>query len=210
MSHRLSTILLCLLTGCVRFQPQPLSPAERSARLGSRSLDNPGLKVFLEKNLNRELSTWPAAKWGFEMLTLAAFYYQPSLDVARAVWAEAQAGIVTAGARPNPSVGFTPQYVFNPAGEPPWVATLNLDWPIETGGKRGARVAQARHLSESARLNIIATAWQVRSQLRSSMVDFASATRREVLLRKQIEVQAPVVASLDQRREAGALASSEI
>jgi outer membrane protein TolC len=201
---------LVLVAGCARFHPQPLSPAETAAGLESRSLDNPDLKAFLEKNLNRELSTWPAAKWDFEMLTLAAFYYHPSLDVARAVWAEAQAGIVTAGARPNPSVGFTPQYVFNPAGEPPWVATLNLDWPIETAGKRGARVAQARHLSESARLNIIATAWQVRSQLRSSVLDFASATRREVLLRKQIEVQEQVVASLEQRREAGALASSEI
>jgi outer membrane protein TolC len=202
--------LLCLLTGCVRFQPQPLSPAETSAGLESRSLDNPGLKVFLEKNLNRELSTWPAAKWGFEMLTLAAFYYQPSLDVARAVWAEARAGIVTAGARPNPSVGFSPQYVFNPGPDPAWVQTLNLDWPIETAGKRGARGAQARHLSESARLDIAATAWQVRSQLRSSLIDFASATRREALLRKQIAVQEQVVAALEQRRDAGALASSEI
>ena len=210
MSHRLSTILLCLLTGCVRFQPQPLSPAETSAGLESRSLDNPDLKAFLEKNLNRELSTWPEAKWDFEMLTLAAFYYQPSLDVARAVWAEARAGIVTAGARPNPSVGFSPQYVFNPGPDPAWVQTLNLDWPIETAGKRSARGAQARHLSESARLDIAATAWQVRSQLRSSLIDFASATRREALLRKQIAVQEQVVAALEQRRDAGALASSEI
>jgi outer membrane protein TolC len=144
------------------------------------------------------------------MLTLAAFYYQPSLDVARAVWAEARAGIVTAGARPNPSVGFSPQYVFNPGPDPAWVQTLNLDWPIETAGKRGARGAQARHLSESARLDIAATAWQVRSQLRSSLIDFASATRREALLRKQIAVQEQVVAALEQRRDAGALASSEI
>src|ERR1039458_495177 len=179
MSHRLSTILLCLLTGCVRFQPQPLSPAETSAGLESRSLDNPDLKAFLEKNLNRELSTWPEAKWDFEMLTLAAFYYQPRLDVARAVWAEARAGIVTAGARPNPTLGFTPQYVFNSGGQPPWVATLNLDIPIETAGKRGSRIEQAKHLSESARLDIAATAWQVRRQLRISGIDFTSAGRGE-------------------------------
>ena len=210
MKHWPAVLALVLVAGCARFHSQPLSPTETAAGLESRSLDNPDLKAFLEKNLNRELNPWPAAKWDFEMLTLAAFYYHPSLDVARAVWAEARAGIVTAGARPNPTVGFTPQNVSNPAGEPPWVATLNLDWPIETAGKRGARVAQARHLSESARLNIIATAWQVRSQLRSSVLDYASATRREALLGKQIEVQEQVVASLEQRREAGALASSEI
>src|ERR1022692_629780 len=112
MSHRLSTILLCLLTGCVRFQPQPLSPAETAAGLEGRSLANPDLKSFLEKNLNRELSTWPAAKWDFEMLTLAAFYYNPSLDVARAVWAEARAGIVTAGAGPKTTNGVFPPHGF--------------------------------------------------------------------------------------------------
>jgi len=203
-------IALGLVAGCARFQPQPLSPAETAAGLESRSLDNPGLKGLLEKNLNRELNTWPVAKWDFEMLTLAAFFYHPSLDVARAVWAEARAGIVTAGARPNPTVGFTPQYVFNSAGEPPWVATLNLDWPIETAGKRGSRVAQARHLSESARLTLAATAWQVRSQLRGSVIDLIFATRREALLRKQLAVQEQIVGSLEQRRDAGALASSEI
>jgi len=182
---------LLLLAGCARFQPQPLSPTDTAVGLESRTLDNPALKAFLEKNLHREVNAWPAPKWDFEMLTLAAFYYQPSLDVARAVWAEAQAGIVTAGARPNPSVGFTPQYVFNPDGLPPLVATLNLDWPIETGGKRSARVAQARHLSESARLDIIATAWQVRGQLRVSVIDLTSATRRESLLRRQLAVQEP-------------------
>lgn len=203
-------VALGLVAGCARFHPQPLSPAETAAGLESRSLGNPELKAFLEKHLNRELNPWPVAKWDFEMLTLAAFYYQPSLDMARAVWAEAQAGVVTAGARPNPTVGFTPQYVFNPGVEPPWVATLNLDWPIETAGKRGARVTQARHLSESARLNISATAWQVRSQLRASLIDLSAATRRESLLRQQLAVQEQVVASLDQRRAAGAMASSEI
>jgi outer membrane protein TolC len=173
-------------------------------------LDNQALKDFLAKNLGRELDTWPAAKWDFEMLTLAAFYFQPSLDVARATWAEAQAGIVTAGARPNPTLSFMPQYVFNPGGMPPWVHTLTLDIPIETAGKRGARIAQAKHLSESARLNIAATAWQVRSQLRVSVIDFISTTRREAALRKQFAVQEKVVASLEQRRAAGALAAAEI
>jgi outer membrane protein TolC len=144
------------------------------------------------------------------MLTLAAFCYQPSLAVARATWAEAQAGVVTAGARPNPTLSFMPQYVFNPAGEPPWVHTLTLDIPIETAGKRGARIAQATQLSESARLGIAVAAWQVRSQLRIAVIDFASTTRREALLRQQLALQEQVVAALEQRREAGALAPVEV
>jgi outer membrane protein, heavy metal efflux system len=210
LKHWPAILVLGLLAGCARFQSQPLSPSETAARLESRSLDNPGLKSFLETNLNRQLPTWPAAKWDFEMLTLGAFYYQPSLEVARAVWAEARAGIITAGARPNPTLGFTPQYVFNPNGAPPWLATVNLDIPIETAGKRNSRVEQASHLTESARLNIAATAWQVRNQLRVSVIDFVSAAQRESLLRRQFALQEQVVASLEQRRDAGALASSEV
>jgi hypothetical protein len=97
-------IALGLVAGCARFHPQPLAPAETAAGLESRSLSNPELKAFLEKHLNRELNTWPAAEWDFEMLTLAAFYYQPSLDMARARWAVAEAGKVTAGGRPNPTL----------------------------------------------------------------------------------------------------------
>src|SRR2546426_5808279 len=36
--------------------------------------------------------------------TLAAFYYNPALAIARGHLSEAEAAIVTAGARPNPSV----------------------------------------------------------------------------------------------------------
>ncbi len=39
---------------------------------------------------------------------------------------------------------------------------IALDIPIETAGKRGYRMAEARYLSEAARLNIAQTAWEVR------------------------------------------------
>src|SRR5664280_912772 len=68
-------LALGLVAGCTRFHSQPLSPTETAAGLERRSLDNPGLRAFLEKNLQRELNPWPVAQWDFEMLTLAAFYY---------------------------------------------------------------------------------------------------------------------------------------
>ena len=101
-----------------------------------------------------------------------------------------------------------PQYVFNPGGMPPWVHTLT--WiPIETAGKRGARIAQAKQLSESARLDIAATAWQVRSQLRVSVID---SSRPHGASRAPQTICHPeqVVASLEQRRAAGALAPTEV
>ena len=165
-------LALGLLAGCARFHPQPLSPAQTAARLESRSLDNPALKAFLETNLHRAMTNWPAVKWDFEMLTLAAFYYHPSLEVARADWRVATGGIETAAERPNPTVTWSAAYEPVPDAFSPWIPGLVFDLPLETAGKRRFRTEQARHLSESARLNIATTAWQVRSQLRAGSAGF--------------------------------------
>src|SRR5438094_8005283 len=105
VNRRASLILAALLAGCARFESQPLSPADTAAKLDARRLDDVGLKKFLETNLGHELDEWPLRSWELKTLTLAASYYHPSLDVARAQWSVAQAGIRTAGGRPNPTLG---------------------------------------------------------------------------------------------------------
>ena len=113
------------------------------------------------------------------MLTFAAFYFHPSLEVARAQWNVAKAGIRTAGGRPNPTLSVTPEYAFNAEpGMSPWLATLNLSVPIETAGKRGYRIAGAQQMAEAARLNLASMAWQVRSNVRGSLLDFSVLRRR--------------------------------
>jgi outer membrane protein TolC len=202
---------IVLLSGCARFQPQPISPAETAARLESRSLTNAVLKTFLEKNLHREFANWPAEEWDFEMLTLAAFYFHPSLDVARAQWHAAQAGVKTAGGLPNPTLTVTPGYDTTfVSGVSPWFPAVNLDIPIETAGKRGKRISAAEHLSESARLNIATTAWQVRSGVRSSLLNYIIAPRRAALLQKQVAAQEQIVKLLGQKAEVGDIAGSEL
>jgi cobalt-zinc-cadmium efflux system outer membrane protein len=197
--------------GCARFRDHPLSPSQTAKNLEARKLDAPELRRFLETNLSRSIPEWPAKAWDFDMLTLAAIYYHPSLDVARAQWAVAEGGDKTAAQRPNPTLSAVPTYSLTPSSGPsPWTPTVDLNWPIETAGKRKYRMAQARYLSDAARLNIISAAWQVRSDLRKSLSDFAGARKREELLKEQLDLQDRIVRSLEQRLEAGAVASSEV
>src|SRR5215471_4051535 len=117
----------------------------------------PGWRRFIEQNLGHELSPWPPQAWDLRLLTLAAFYFNPVLDAARARAAAAEAAIVTAGARPNPTITLTP-------GIPsPYLLGFDLEVPIETAGKRGYRLDEARNLSEAAKLDLAETAWKVRS-----------------------------------------------
>ncbi len=203
--------LAVLLGGCVTYLPRPLSPARAAVEFDARSLDNPALKTFLEKNRGQMLPEWPLKTWEFQTLTLAAFFYHPSLDVARAQWAAARGGVITAGGRPNPTVSATPGYNFNAAsGVTPWFPGLNFDLPIETAGKRGKRMTKAQQLSEAARWNLTTVAWQVRSALRTSLVNYNSAAKRHELLQEQLTMQQQAFKLLEERVAAGALAASEI
>ncbi len=177
---------LVLISGCASFEPRPLSPVGTAKAFEARTLDNAGLREFMQQNLKREVAPWPPAAWDVSMLTLAALYYHPDMDVARARWGVAEAGVVTAGGRPNPSVGISPGYDFNPPGGiSPWIFSFSLNVPLETAGRRGYRIARARHLSEAARLNIAAAAWQVQSRLRARLLDLYAAERSEDILGKR-------------------------
>src|SRR5215472_10521794 len=151
-----------LLTGCARFEPQPLHPDQSAAQLEQRTLQDPGLKDFLEQTLGRQLSPWPQPAWSFDQLTQAALYFHPSLEVARAQWRAARGGEVTAAQRPNPTLTLLPGYNSSMLSPSPWLPLGYVDIPIETAGKRSHRRAQAAHLAEAARLNLASTAWQVR------------------------------------------------
>jgi outer membrane protein, heavy metal efflux system len=199
------------LVGCAHYEARPLAPERTAADFDARTLDDPNLKVFLQANAKGDVGPWPRQQWDFDSLTLVALYYHPSLDVARAQWAVAQAGVRTAGAIPNPSLDIGPQYVSNAAaGESPWVATIAFTPVIETAGKRGFRLDQARYTSESARLNMATQAWQVRSTLRSSLLDLTAAQTRVALLRRQVETQQQIVKLLEDRLAAGAIVAPEV
>src|SRR6266581_3810304 len=209
---RCSIILFAVgLAGCVRFESQPISPANNAAQLEARRLDDPGLKKFLERSLAHDLETWPPKTWDFTTLTLVAFYFSPSLDVARAQWSATQAGVQTAGGRPNPTLNLTPGYDFSAAsGVSPWIPFFSVDVPVETAGKRGRRIAKAAHLSESSRLNIATVAWHVRRNVRGSLLDFTVADRRATVREQQIRVQEQIVSLLEQRLAVGAISRPDL
>jgi cobalt-zinc-cadmium efflux system outer membrane protein len=199
------------LPGCRRFHPLPLSPADTAAALERRTLADGRLREFLERVDPADAAPWPRTVWDLHGLTLAALYFHPDLAVARAQWQVAAAGVATAGARPNPSIGITPQYVVNsPSGVTPWVVAAALDWPVETAGKRDRRIERAIHLAAATRLDLDAAAWTVRANVRGALLDLVAARRQTALLRRASEGQQAVVRLLRARVRAGAASVADV
>lgn len=202
----LSAVLL--VPACARFHPEPLSASANAVRLESRTLTNSNLKAFLEENI--DVPAWPVQEWDFDTLTMAALYYHPSLEVARAQWDVARGGETTAGARPNPTLNVTPGYNFTTLTPSPWLPLGSIDVPIETAGKRTYRKARAGHLSAAARFSVVSAAWQVRKDLRAALLDFTAAERRTRYLREQLQSREQLLERLEQQVQAGAMAGSEL
>ncbi len=212
--HRLVPVALLLLvvplSTCARYQARPISPARSLEDFEGRRLDDPRLDTFL--TARGEIAAWPPRRWELRDLTLAAFYFSPALDVARAQWAVARGGVLTAGGRPNPTLtGGTGYNTTTPRSEiTPWIPEVSLDLPIEVAGKRGIRIAGARQRSEAARLSLLTAAWQVRSRVRQAFIGLYVAHRTDSLLARQREIRTEALAILENQRAVGEASPAEV
>ncbi|MGH8260635.1 MAG: TolC family protein, partial [Steroidobacteraceae bacterium] len=206
-----SSACLALVSGCAHYTAERLVPAQTANRLDSRTLTDPALRAFIERNLGHTLPAWPLKSWDLQLLTLVAFYYSPTLDVARTRWSAANAAIITAGARPNPTLALVPAYSTNPpVGIGHGMPTIEFDVPIETAGKRAYRILEARHAAEAARWNVISTAWQVRRRLTGALLDYAVARHRTGLLESELQLQEQALQRSEGELAAGAVAGSDL
>lgn len=203
--------IVILITGCATYHPKPVSPTDTASSFEARTLNNPALRKFMEAHLAQEVCPWPPDTWDFTLLSLAALYYHPGLDEARARLNSAEAAVITAGARPNPSFTFTPELSTNPpGGTSPWIMGVSLDIPIETAGKRGYRISRAKYLAQAAGLNVTAAAWQVKYQLRQALLDLSAARQSGLLLGKQAQLMDDLVILFHKRQVAGEVSEVDV
>jgi outer membrane protein TolC len=183
-----------LLAGCAvqRYRPAPIVPSATASRFESRSLADSGLQSFEEQNLGRPVSPWPPKTWDLQKLSLAALYFNPTLEPARARVAGTEAALATAGARPNPSLSVAP-------GIPtPYLLTLDFSFPIETAGKRGHRIQVARSLDQAARFDLADSAWTIHSGVRIALLNCLLASRSLESFRSEEKVREDQVNILEQ------------
>ena len=199
---------MLLLAGCANYVPKPLDPAVQESAFESRRLDGADVRQFIERSLGHEITPWPPKSWDITTLTLAALHFHPDLDKAQAQRLLAEAGIVAAGARPNPTVNSSLQHSTDTTGgRSPWTYGVGVDVPIETAGKRDYRIERARYLAQAATLRQAETLWQVRSRVRASLL---AAYPTDVLVRRQRDLQEELARLLERRFAAGYASQPEV
>jgi outer membrane protein TolC len=144
-------------------------------------------------------------------LTLAALYYHPNLDLARARLAEARAGVTTAGQVPNPSLSFE-ELSYRPgvSGSSAWTIAPVINFLIETFGKRRSRTKEAQALAEAAHEDLRTVSWQVRGGVRDALMNLWAAQHTLALAQQRLDLQGQLVTLLEHRLAAGAASALDV
>ena len=199
--------------GCASYKPAPLSAVQNAQAIQARSLDDPRLQTFIAaaRADGAAADGQVRENWNLATLILAALYFHPNLDIARADLAEARAGVDTARQRPNPSLSF--EDLSYAPGAPPgtaWTIAPVVNFMIETFGKREKRTAEATAMLEAARGELRSASWQVRAGVRDALIDLWAAQQRLDLLQARLEAQGQLVALLERGLAVGEASGLEL
>lgn len=194
------------LAACAAPPPEPLDPVASEQAFRDRSLHDPDLLAWLGAQLERPPAA-PGGPWDLAALTRVALFFHPDLDVARARVARAEAAETTASALPNPDLGAGLQFNADLSGPAsPWTWYLDALLPVDVLWKRGIRLERARQLTVAARLELAATAWQVRSRLRAALAAHLLDARESELRARDEEIAAAIAGRIEARLAAGTVA----
>ncbi|HEX3233827.1 MAG TPA: TolC family protein [Gemmatimonadales bacterium] len=202
------SLLLALATAaCVRYRAQPVDPATFPAAYRQRRLDDSALVAYV-----RRWAEPPArARWTDRQLALAALLLRPELARARAQWRAAQVGERSAGARPAPGVEADIERAVSGSGaHSPWVVSLAGLLTVELGGKRGARVQQARARTARAESDLHLTFWRVVQDARAAALSVALAAAELDEAHRELSAVARILGFERERFAEAALTSSEL
>lgn len=198
--------------GCARYQPAPLHPMVLATEFTSRRLDDPGLRHFLTLNGAVHDATQADSAWNPRELALAALYYNPELDSARAVLRAARAAEITAGQRPLPSAGVSIGRAARAgAGKSSaWSSMFTAGFPFELGGKRGMRVATARARTLATALGLENVAWRVALSAEGAAAAVAAAERDVATARAERDALSTLLGLLRARYTEGSVSVADV
>ena len=203
-------LAICVLSGCApaNYSPRPLDREPLRAHQ-TRSPEDAGLAALVQASAYR--GDWPPPSWSLETLTLVALYFNPRMAVVRAQAAVAETEVASAAQGLPIGLNIAAEHHSRQLdGDSPWSLGFSLELPLTGGGRRAARVDRASALAEAAQLDVAATAWRVRAELRDALIQHLDATRRVDTLAQRAAAQQSMLALVRKRVDAGLYSAREL
>ncbi len=193
--------------GCASYHPAPLETGVAPGRYNARSIGDSGFTAYREAAGLR--ATAPV--WNPEDLALAALYFRAPLDELRARVNAAVAAEQSAGARPRPGLAALGERNLEQSGEgSPWGVQLAGTFVLETGGKRGARIAIAASRALEAEAELRASAQALAAEARLDALGVVGAADRTYADRHEEQLLDSVLPRITSRFEEGTISQGTL
>lgn len=207
------SVSVAAMAGCstLTYQPRPLDVEALPAEYAQRSTQADALRRFVAAN-GYPAEAWPPAAWGLHELTLAALFFSPQIETARARAGVAGADLAAAGQRPGMSARVVPGYHSRTEDEDngPWSLGLELEIALVPQAKRAAEAERSAFLADAAELDIAAAAWATRSAVRDAYLELQASRDKLALLDEQLQARRELLAMVARRMEAGMLSARDL
>lgn len=197
---------LLALAGCTHYAPKPVSIANTAVRFSARSAD-----------LNRAASACrtmapraPCDAGNPDKLVLFELLLanNPVVAAARARVASAEAAARAAHAPVGPTMTLSTEYAG--ADPKPWLLGLATDFPLDTGGRRAARIGSADLAVTAARYDLAEAIWAARTTLVRALADQLVADRQVIIANRLQALQERRFAVLERRVAQGEASRAEL
>jgi outer membrane protein TolC len=205
MQPRLARLILppaLFAAGCATYRPEPLDPAEETAALRSRSVDEVSPeRIRAATGIPRPGVFDPSDGLDEDEVVSAALVLNPDLRAKRLEVGEARAELITAGLWPNPRIELSAGRGLQPGGG----MILNVDLLMEMlrTAEHSAKIDAATARVEEVRAGIVAEEWRLAAEVRRQLLAVLAAERTADLLDGETALRERTREILRRRRELG-------
>ena len=196
------------LAACAHYEPHPIDLSDTATQQFSRALDMARIAAIREKIA-------PEAP-GIDVQSPDRLWLLAAILANDPKVATAQAAVVTAEARAKaerhvvaPTLTLTGEYANDPSTSSPWLIGGAVDFPLDMGGRRGARLRTADLDVTIARYNFAETLWSERMAARRALIDQFIAEQRITVDQELLELRDRQLAVAERRVKAGAASNAD-
>lgn len=194
------------LAGCTHYTPEPVSITTTAARFSARTvdLDSAAAACRMAAPRARCDAGNPDKLVLFEVLLAN----NPSVAAARARVASAEAAARAAHAPTGPTMTLSSEYAG--ADSPPWLLGIGADIPLDTGGRRAARIGTAELGVTAARYDLAEAVWTARMALVRALAEQLVSVRQGTVADRLQALQERRFAVLQRRVALGEASRAEL
>ncbi|MEM7027003.1 MAG: TolC family protein [Pseudomonadota bacterium] len=198
-----------VITGCAKYsyQTDPIDPIQSQQQHISLTPEDAEFRKYVLTHFpNRE---FPVKSWELSLLTLAAFYFNPAIQIAQSELDIIDAELIIAGQKPNPTIDLPVEYKTEPGGSP-WLFGLIGDFIFERPEKRKAKVDIVRAKRQAKEIALLQLGWSLYHNMHRDMINYYAQVEVGKYLTQQKKLLIEILDVLVQRLEFGQTSEFEL